>query len=112
MASRSRNAGLRSTPEAAAGRKWAPCGRHRGKRPRNPGPSRRRRLARKAAARERTLKMDVVHEHEHAQRAPEGKTYKGSCFCGAVEMAVTGEPVAMGYCHCESCRKWSAGPVN
>ncbi len=39
-------------------------------------------------------------------------TYKGACFCGAVELAVTGEPVAMGYCHCSSCRVWSAGPVN
>lgn len=39
-------------------------------------------------------------------------TYKGSCFCGAVQFSVTGEPVAMGYCHCESCRHWSAGPVN
>ena len=38
--------------------------------------------------------------------------YKGSCFCGAVEFTVTGEPVAMGYCHCSSCRHWSAGPVN
>ena len=37
---------------------------------------------------------------------------KGSCFCGAVEVAVTGDPAAMGYCHCESCRHWSAGPVN
>ena len=37
---------------------------------------------------------------------------KASCFCGAVEFTVTGEPVAMGYCHCESCRHWSAGPVN
>ena len=40
------------------------------------------------------------------------QTYKGNCFCGAVEFNVTGEPVAMGYCHCESCRHWSAGPVN
>lgn len=39
-------------------------------------------------------------------------TYTGTCFCGAVELAVTGEPIAMGYCHCESCRVWSAGPVN
>ena len=39
-------------------------------------------------------------------------THSGSCFCGAVEFTVTGEPVAMGYCHCESCRHWSAGPVN
>lgn len=39
-------------------------------------------------------------------------TYSGQCFCGAVALAVTGEPVAMGYCHCSSCRSWSAGPVN
>ena len=38
--------------------------------------------------------------------------YKGQCFCGAVEFTVTGEPAAMGYCHCSSCRAWSAGPVN
>ncbi len=42
----------------------------------------------------------------------EGRTYNGSCFCGAVQFTVTGEPAAMGYCHCESCRHWSAGPVN
>jgi len=40
------------------------------------------------------------------------KTYSGKCFCGAVEIRVSGEPVAMGYCHCASCRSWSAGPVN
>ena len=41
-----------------------------------------------------------------------GKTTLGRCFCGAVEIAVTGDAVGMGYCHCESCRRWSAGPVN
>jgi hypothetical protein len=40
------------------------------------------------------------------------KNYQGRCFCGAVEIAVTGEPVGMGYCHCRSCQHWSAGPVN
>ena len=39
-------------------------------------------------------------------------TYKGSCFCGAVEIVVSGAPVAAGYCHCASCRSWSAAPVN
>ncbi len=39
-------------------------------------------------------------------------TLKGSCFCGAVEIEVEGEPEAMSYCHCESCRSWSASPVN
>jgi hypothetical protein len=38
--------------------------------------------------------------------------YRGGCFCGTVQLEVSGEPVAMGYCHCESCRQWSAGPVN
>ncbi|WP_149537121.1 GFA family protein [Siccirubricoccus phaeus] len=39
-------------------------------------------------------------------------SYKGACFCGAVEIEVSGEPEAMGYCHCRSCRSWSGGPVN
>jgi hypothetical protein len=38
--------------------------------------------------------------------------HTGTCFCGAVEIEVTGSPEAMGYCHCNSCRSWSAGPVN
>jgi len=40
------------------------------------------------------------------------KSHQGKCFCGAVEIEVTGEPEAMGYCHCASCRSWSAGPIN
>ncbi len=40
------------------------------------------------------------------------ETYTGTCFCGAVAVEATGAPNAMGYCHCESCRHWSAGPVN
>jgi len=39
-------------------------------------------------------------------------SYQGTCFCGAVELAVAGQPNAMGYCHCRSCRSWSGGPVN
>lgn len=39
-------------------------------------------------------------------------SYVGSCFCGAVTIEATGSPAAMGYCHCRSCRSWSAGPVN
>lgn len=38
--------------------------------------------------------------------------HTGTCFCGAVEVQVTGAPEGMGYCHCASCRSWSAGPVN
>jgi hypothetical protein len=40
------------------------------------------------------------------------QVYEGKCFCGAVEIRVTGAPEAMGYCHCASCRSWSAGPIN
>ena len=39
-------------------------------------------------------------------------TYKGSCFCEAVQLEVTGDPVAAGFCHCSSCRSWAAAPVN
>jgi hypothetical protein len=38
--------------------------------------------------------------------------HAGACFCGAVALEVAGDPEAMGYCHCSSCRSWSAGPVN
>jgi hypothetical protein len=42
----------------------------------------------------------------------EAENHTARCFCGAVELSLAGEPAAMGYCHCESCRRWSAGPVN
>ena len=56
--------------------------------------------------------MEPVEQRSSAARGPGAKTYQGSCFCGAVQFSLTGEPAAMGYCHCESCRHWSAGPVN
>ena len=40
------------------------------------------------------------------------KTYEGQCYCGAVTIAVTGDPEGAGYCHSTTCRSWSAGPVN
>ena len=40
------------------------------------------------------------------------ETHQGKCFCGAVEIEVTGAAEAMGYCHCSDCRAWSASPVN
>ena len=39
-------------------------------------------------------------------------TYKAGCFCGAVELEVTGKPVFSGYCHCRDCQAWSAAPIN
>ena len=38
-------------------------------------------------------------------------THMGTCFCGAVEIEVSGAPLEMGYCHCSSCRSYSGGPL-
>jgi len=38
--------------------------------------------------------------------------YTGNCYCGSVTVTVDGPPVASAYCHCHSCRKWHAAPVN
>jgi len=54
--------------------------------------------------------MNAVTEGRSAETP--ANTYRGRCFCGTVELSVSGEPAAMGYCHCESCRSWSAAPVN
>ncbi len=40
------------------------------------------------------------------------QTIQGKCFCGAVEIEVAGEPKAMGFCHCSSCRSWGAAPLS
>jgi len=37
---------------------------------------------------------------------------KASCFCGSVELEISGEPSVMGYCHCKDCAAWSATPIN
>jgi len=42
----------------------------------------------------------------------EEKRYEGQCYCGTVKIVVKGEALGAGYCHCKSCRSWSAGPVN
>ena len=41
-----------------------------------------------------------------------GAIHKGACFCGAVEIELAGDPKAMGYCHCKSCRSWSGDPIH
>jgi len=40
------------------------------------------------------------------------ETHTGQCYCGAVEIEVHGDPLDMGYCHCENCRRYSAAPVS
>src|SRR6267142_6347363 len=54
----------------------------------------------------------VTDDNEQERTMSNEKIYTGSCFCGEVQFEVSGQPTAMGYCHCESCRHWSAGPVN
>lgn len=38
--------------------------------------------------------------------------YPGGCFCGTVQIVVRGSALVSGYCHCTSCRRWSASPIN
>jgi hypothetical protein len=40
------------------------------------------------------------------------ETHMGRCLCGAVEIEMRGDPLEMGYCHCENCRHYSAAPVS
>lgn len=34
------------------------------------------------------------------------------CWCGAVELAIAGDPAFMAYCHCDSCRSWLSAPIH
>lgn len=45
--------------------------------------------------------MTTTNEKHHAH-----------CFCGSVELTLTGHPELQAYCHCDSCRHWAAGPVS
>ena len=39
-------------------------------------------------------------------------TRKSSCFCGAVEVELTGDPNVQVYCHCASCRGFLSAPIH
>lgn len=39
-------------------------------------------------------------------------TRKSTCFCGAVELELSGEPQVQAYCHCSSCRGWLGAPIH
>lgn len=39
-------------------------------------------------------------------------TRTSSCWCGAVEVELAGDPAVMAYCHCESCRRWLSAPIH
>ncbi|HTO68647.1 MAG TPA: GFA family protein [Myxococcota bacterium] len=40
------------------------------------------------------------------------KTRTSRCFCGAVEVAIEGDPQVQVYCHCSSCRGWLGAPIH
>ena len=40
------------------------------------------------------------------------QTRKSGCFCGAVQVEITGEPTVMAFCHCGSCRGWLGAPIH
>src|SRR4051812_34470880 len=73
----------------------------------------RRCRTRAAVAKRRATMTGMPDRRDEKRKNPgEAPSYTGACLCGAVEVRVTGQPVAMGYCHCDSCRRWSASPVN
>ena len=37
---------------------------------------------------------------------------KSGCFCGAVEVELSGAPNVQAYCHCSSCRGWLGAPIH
>lgn len=41
-----------------------------------------------------------------------GDLYKAACFCGRVELELSGKPIFQGLCHCDSCKQWLAAPMN
>jgi len=43
---------------------------------------------------------------------PNQPSYRGTCFCKAVEIEAIGAPAVMAFCHCESCRTWLSAPVH
>ena len=40
------------------------------------------------------------------------KTHAGQCYCGAVAIEMSGDPLEVRYCHCENCRRYSAAPAS
>jgi hypothetical protein len=39
------------------------------------------------------------------EKTPDQVTLSGRCFCGDVRYRVTGAPIWVAHCHCESCRR-------
>lgn len=56
--------------------------------------------------------MSAIDTIDSAKAKHHATKFSGTCFCGTVKIECVGSPEAMGYCHCNSCRSWSAAPVN
>ena len=41
----------------------------------------------------------------------DAKKLSGHCYCGAIKFEVSGNPVNVGHCHCESCRRHTASAM-
>jgi len=41
----------------------------------------------------------------------DGMNARGSCLCGAVNLAVAAHKQNVGACHCSMCRTWGGGPL-
>jgi hypothetical protein len=39
------------------------------------------------------------------------ETLHARCFCGAVRLTTTGEPLVVSWCHCKDCRRQSGAPA-
>ena len=39
-------------------------------------------------------------------------SYKSGCFCGAVQVEISGQPAVQAFCHCSSCRGWLGAPIH
>jgi len=55
--------------------------------------------------------MNSRFDHAHQVGTTHEAVHLGACFCGEVQITLTGQPIEMGYCHCGSCRAYSGAPV-
>ena len=47
-----------------------------------------------------------------APAAAPNKLASGACYCGAVTVKATGQPVVKAICHCIDCRTWGGGTLS
>lgn len=54
----------------------------------------------------------MEHPNCRAEERLMPETFSGGCYCGECTVTVEGIPAMAAYCHCLSCRKWHAAPIN